>query len=276
MGNDDFNFQIGFAIGNSLLNNNISKSRNQVLDVFSPKNTIKKNRSQSTYNIPSQDILNKQINPTKIKSSSDAIINNKKIQIFEYYTFHKKIENIFKIGYNPFFLEKSINSLEEIYIIDRDWINLWKNYSNYNKVKPYFDNSDATKEEELMNEMEEMFRNMIMTEEINNKGVCPPSMDNEKTGNHFCSKLILNLEDFDCIINKKNYESFKRCYGCKTEAIKIRTFINDTIIILIFDNMLKIKFIYFEKNIMKVTADFVPNISYDIEYREILKLFVNM
>ena len=186
MGNDFFSFQIGFTIGNSPSNNNINKSINQRQDDFSPKYSTKKNRSQPAYYIPSYDILNKQINPTKIKSSSDAIINNKKIQIFEYYTFHKKIENIFKIGYNPFFLEKSINSLEEIYIIDRDWINLWKNYSNYNKVKPYFDNCDATIEKELMNEMEEMFQNMIMTEEINNKGVCPPSMDNEKTGNYFC------------------------------------------------------------------------------------------
>ena len=284
--NDFFKFHIGFSIGESPLEDDINKSIDQMLDVFLSENIKEKRSSQSisksssddiiknkrnqSINAPSsEDIIKNQINQTMI-NSSDIIKNNKKLQIIEYYLFHRKIECFFNFGYIPFCLEKN-NYFEELYIVNKDWINYWKNYSNYNIAKSYFDKLNSNIEN-LKEEIENMCDNMINTEEINSHGVSPSSMDNEKAGNHFCSKLILKLEDLDYFISKKNYELFKSCFGCKTEAIKIRAIINNNIIILIFNNQLKIKFIYFgETNLVQLTAYFGPNKFHNIEYRKNLK-----
>ena len=138
--------------------------------------------------------------------------NDNKIceQIIEYYLFHKKIECIFNNGFNPFFediknniLTKTINPYNEILeenlcIIDNNWIDYWKVYSNYEKAKSYFDKINIyDRNINILKELEEMSKNMIITNEINTEGLTPPPyMDNTFAGNEFCNKLYFLLLSF--------------------------------------------------------------------------------
>ena len=206
--------------------------------------------------------------------------NDKKIceQIIEYYLLHKEFECIFKYGFNPFFkdiknniLNKAINPFNEIYetnlyIIDINWIDYWKIYSNYEKAKSYFDEINIfDKNINIKKELEEMCKNMIITKEINTEGLTPPpQMDNTLVGNTFSNKLFYKLEDFNCLVSQNNFLSYSSLSGeyfeSRTNTRKIEAFIIDKIIFLIFDIEFKIKIIYKKENgIIQLTVDFITN-----------------
>lgn len=117
--------------------------------------------------------------------SPKAIIDKKIEQIKEYYFLHKRIGYIFELGYNP--LENYENKL---YIIDINWINHWKKYSNYSKAQQYFEEAGIDTEKALKKAVDEMSKTMINTNEINSDGVIPPPMNNEMEENFFFNKLI--------------------------------------------------------------------------------------
>ena len=205
--------------------------------------------------------------------SPDDIKQIKVQQIIEYYFLHKKIKYIFETGYNAF--EKYENKL---YIININWINHWKEYSNYFKAQNYFDEVGIDNEKALKKSVEEMCKNMITTNEINSNGVIPPPMNNETEGNFFYNKLIYNLEDFNCLINENNYQSFKKLSKSKTKTTnEIQFFINQNFIFLIFKNKLKIKcFCVLRKNLIQITIDFNSSkIENQKELNEVFNNFIN-
>ena len=76
------------------------------------------------------------------------IVEEKKKQIMEYYLLQKKFEDIFKAGFNKLykysynFFDKITNPYDktleqELYIIDINWIDYWKTYTNYHQAKSY-------------------------------------------------------------------------------------------------------------------------------------------
>ena len=217
-------------------------------------------------------------------------IENAKInQIIQYYSFHKKIECIFKSGYNPFFKYQKSNKFkkitniknefifeEELHIIDNTWIDYWKTYSNYETAKSYFDKIqyDENNESKFEKEIKEMCQNMLRTKEINSEGERPPHMFNELEGNHFRHKLILDISDFNYVINDKTYQYFtKLCkdflFDKRTKTTSIKANISDRIINLIFEKELKVKFIYLRnKNLVQLTADFSPD-EFNIETNKV-------
>ena len=74
------------------------------------------------------------------------VASQKSKQIINYYLFHKKIDFIFNFGTNPLykspeknFFNSGNNILEKFYIIDINWINSWKKYSNYNSAITYLE-----------------------------------------------------------------------------------------------------------------------------------------
>ena len=81
----------------------------------------------------------------------NEIANEKAKQIEYYYYFHKKIESIFKNGFNQLFKYEKFSELNEenFYIIDEKWINFWKTYSGYNIAKEYLDKIEFNEEKEL-------------------------------------------------------------------------------------------------------------------------------
>ena len=202
--------------------------------------------------------------------SPKNIIEKKIEQIEEYYILHKRIKYIFELGYNP--LEKYKNKL---YIIDINWINHWKKYSNYLKAQQYFEVNGLDNEKELKKVINEMCKNMIKTNEINSDGIIPPPMNNEIEANFFFNKLIYNIEDFDCLINKNNYKLFQKLsYSNMMTTNKIKILINQNFLFLIFENKLKIKcFCVVRKNLIQITIDFNPSTLEN--YEELLEIFHN-
>ena len=215
--------------------------------------------------------------------------NDKEVcaQIFEYYLLHKNFECIFNCGFNPLFkdIKKSIfnpyNEIfeEDLYIIDIDWIDYWKIYSNYEKIKSsYFDSINIfDANTKIENELKEMCKNLVLLKEINTgEKENVPSMNNRIAGNKFCNKLVLNLKDLNCLVRQNNFISFSRLSGEKfenrTNTRNIKALIIDKIIFLIFEEELKVKFIYEGKNgIVQLTADFAPNEFNEIENKKPLK-----
>ena len=208
---------------------------------------------------------------------SKSIIKTKIKLIKEYYLFQKKIEYIFKDGFNPLFkpLKKDLftkitNPFERIYkedayIIDIDWIDYWKSYCNYDKAKEYFDKIYTDDEKILEKEIDEMCNNMMLLNEIDSEGITPPPMNNEAYGKIFCNRIMFDLNNLSSIVSDKIFMDFTKLCGqflvefrSKTRSIHIS--ISDKIIFLIFYKELKIKIIYFgNKKLIQLTADFAPN-----------------
>ena len=195
-------------------------------------------------------------------NTGNNIQNDKIKQIIEYYLLNKKFENIFINGYNELYhysrntFEKITNHLditleEELYIIDINWIDYWKEYSGYEKAKTYFDQIllETKKKKHLKKNIEEACQNMLLTNEINSDGICPFPMDNEIAGRNFANKLILDLKNLSCLVTSQNYwylsQLTSQNWHLKTNTMIIKAIIRDTIIILIFEKKLKVKFIYF-------------------------------
>ena len=202
--------------------------------------------------------------------SPEDIINKKAEQIIEYYFLHKKIEYIFESKYNPF--EKCESKL---YIIDINWINHWKNYSNYLNAQKNFDEAEIYDKKELVESVKEMCQNMINTDEINFNGVIPPPMNNEIEEKFFCNKLIYNLQDLDCLINENNYRSFQELSKSNLMSEnEIKLFIKQDFLFLIFKTKLKIKgFCKVKNNLIQITIDF--NSSTLEDQKELYKIFNN-
>ena len=206
----------------------------------------------------------------------NSIEDNKIRQILDYYCFHKKINYIVKNSSNPLFDHKKQNLFNKVfnpfneqleknlYIIDNTWLGYWKAYTNYEKAKSYFDKIDAINEKQLKKEIKQMCNNMKLTGEINSDGIPPFPMDNEQAGNSFCNRIILNLENLNCLVTENNYNYFIELTKQKWNLKKIKTkeikgIIIDGIICLIFEEQLKVKFIYNNNNnLIQLTADFSP------------------
>ena len=175
------------------------------------------------------------------------VAQKKAKQIKYYYLFHKKIYNIFNYGLNPFYknpektliniiLAKDINVLEYFYILDINWINSWKKYSQYNSailnLNDIKENLDD--EEKFKKEIKERCDNMILTEEINKSEKFKPSqIEYNSSGKIFIHKIYYNLEDFDCLVDEKTFDLFQEFSGPqKNEPFSIRGIISDKMIVL--------------------------------------------
>ena len=78
-------------------------------------------------------------------------------QILYYYLFHKKLELFFKGQYNPFIENnEEEKKLKSYYIINKDFLEKWKESCNYFLYKTYLDKIDFCDItiEEYMKELE--------------------------------------------------------------------------------------------------------------------------
>ena len=204
------------------------------------------------------------------------VAQKKAKQIKYYYLFHKKIYNIFNYGLNPFYknpektliniiLAKDINVLEYFYILDINWINSWKKYSQYNSailnLNDIKENLDD--EEKFKKEIKERCDNMILTGEINNSEKFKPSqIKYNSSGKIFIHKIYYNLEDFDCLVDEKTFDLFQEFSGPqKNKPFYIRGIISDKMISLLIEDERKMKFIFHggkndNINLLQLTADF--------------------
>ena len=216
----------------------------------------------------------------------NSIINNKINQIAQYYFFHKKIDYIINSEFNPLInhskstiIDKIINPNEikmeqSYYIIDKSWIEYWKIYSNYEKAKLHFDTLEIIDKNQLQSEVKEMCNNMVLMGEINSScDAHPGPMNNQTAGKNFYRKVYFDIKNLDYLINGKTFSYFTDLSGQywsprSTNTMEIKGIIRDRIICLIFEKHLKIKFIYFNNEIIQITADFSPKENFTHEDRK--------
>ena len=196
-------------------------------------------------------------------------------QIAYYYIFHKKIELIFEKGLNhlyeytstfllkKIFLNDDVNKREEFYILEEDWIKNWKSFVKYDHVKKILDTIDVLSyktENEYMAEIKERCDNMILTGEINNDSTNEEIIgynSNGIYGRKFIHKLILNLNNFDSLIDQKTFNLFSEYNINKKDCFKVKGLLLDKMIGLLIREERKMKFLFsYENNIIQLTADF--------------------
>ena len=170
---------------------------------------------------------NTEINISELKSQ----------QIIEYYIFHKKIENIINKGNNPLFNEN--NQINNIYIVNPNWINQWKIYTNYKEVKKELDKIEELNEKSLLEKLKEKCKDLINKGIINDSLYDKPFSENHlEFGNLFLELEFIKNEVLDNLIDFNSYKLFKN------SNISIKGIINDKMIILMMNKIKKIKFIY--------------------------------
>ena len=176
--------------------------------------------------------------------------------MMEYYLFHKKIELIVKNGYNPF--RASNNGkyiMENFFIINENWIKLWKNNSCYYIAKDLLDEINVG-EVYYLNLIKSHLYNLINQGIINNIRINYYASHSDYY-TRFVSTNIYKLETFDWLIDEKTY----KLLGLKN-APKIKGIISDSMITLLFKEYFLMKFIYYGKlegknELIQLTANFM-------------------
>ena len=180
-------------------------------------------------------------------ASSDKIINEKIRQITNYYIFHKKIESILNKGKNSY--NSNNKDIKTIFIIKPNWIKAWKVNCNYDVIKKELDEIDASMEEStLLNKLEEKCFQLINQGLITNtNNISPPSMDNNKDFINMIVELqYFNNEIFDYLVDFNTYKSLFNIFN-PMNLINIPTIkgiIKSKMIILVLEQINKVKFIY--------------------------------
>ena len=145
-------------------------------------------------------------------------------EVWSYYDFHQEIYKYFNEGINFNPSEQKI----KLYFIDNNWIRSWKNYSRYEDVIKMERDYKFLEENGFLNYNEKHY------------------LGDFKTGKSYSNFLYITVhkrEDFDCIVDEKTYNLFKRYKK------------NTPIFDLIF-NRVKIKNIYcffYEKFLVLIT-----------------------
>ena len=202
-----------------------------------------------------------------------------KKQIIYYYLFHKQLENIFQFGQNPLYLLNCANGNQQqkqFYVIDKNLVEEWKRYCKYDMYKSYFDeiNINNNNIEEYKKQIDKKCEELIKTLEL--KDIEDEFYNYGTELNNWFSRNILRLEDFDNLLDEKSYEHFKNNL-VQSESTNIKGIITYDKLILFYDNIYLMKFIYFGQicepegksnyELIQLTADFnqITNGHYDIE-----------
>ena len=146
-------------------------------------------------------------------------------QIMEYYKFHKQIESYFMEGYNN---DADEIKKDTIYFIDLDWINNWKLFNDYDKIIYSLTNEDYINKELIDNDDKELF---------------PFNCGSGYSSSIFLSKIILKLEDFDCLINQETLKLFGD--NNNLDIIEIKFY--KKMLMLFIENQKRIKVFYNRK-----------------------------
>ena len=167
-------------------------------------------------------------------------------EIKEYYFFHKNIKKFFEEGFNF----KGTKKKEKLYFIDKDWIDNWKELSNYNKVVKYLDKGSDYND--CLIKVETYYNNDLS------------SFSSGKSDKNFLLKRLLTPEDFDCLINENFYYFFPKHYSYFYPVKSIKYIFYDKFLVLLFDELKIIKIFYqgyigSKKEIIQLNINFLAN-----------------
>ena len=143
----------------------------------------------------------------KIKMGSSSGANGLIIdQIKNYYIFQKKLQSVLNNEQNSvLFNEKSKFKIEEVYLINHRWIKSWKHHYNYDIAKDSLDKIVAKDEKDLRRKMDSIFSNLSENDLIPKKFTFL-FKDNKKAYQQITGKKIIELEQFESIVDKKTFK----------------------------------------------------------------------
>ena len=184
-----------------------------------------------------------------INKKENHEISNLVNRIISYFLFQKDIEKIFKSDNSKFnnnyrdeYSNYSENKCNKYYILDYNWIRTWKDNSGYNNIeseldKIYLNNYDVIKEMQRHCKYYEKNRVII--------NYAVPFSNNSLSNSLFTSNNKYSFEDFECLVNEKTYQLFKKMsfWNNFGKIISIDGIIYDKMIILFFEQMQLVKFI---------------------------------
>lgn len=180
-----------------------------------------------------------------VSNGADIMID----QIKYYYIFQKKLELILKGGINYFFnIDKEYNEIEKIYIIDNNWIKQWKNMSGYDIAKDSFDKLEIKNENTLLALIDKKCQELKKIGVI--KKISLSFKNNKRAFYNFISKNMIDLEEFESLVDKKTYDLFKKIipyewFNNFYKTFDIQGIITDKMINLIIEKHYSIKILYY-------------------------------
>ena len=187
-------------------------------------------------------------------------------QILTYYLFHKKLELFFNCQNNPFIQNnKEGMKVEKYYIIQKELIELWKDYCNYSLHKTYLDKIYFynTNIESYITNIKDSIENL--NKELNKTDIKETFYNGIYTESNWYGKSKLQIEDFDNIIDEEAFEYFKENLDKKLVS-NIQGIITGDRLIIFYEKTFQIKFLYHGQTInqgvennnslIQLTADF--------------------
>ena len=131
---------------------------------------------------------------SEISNINEEELQNKIIQLISYFNFRKKFKSAL-YSQNLYNIQKG-----QIYLIDKEWLNKWKESIGYSQVKNCYRANNYNRD---LNEADFQWIQKIIKE--NSKNIVPP-FDNQKI---FDNNNNLNIFFLFFIVNKKYYDLFK-------------------------------------------------------------------
>ena len=205
-------------------------------------------------------------------------------QIKNYYIFQKKLQSVLNNEQNSvLFNEKTKFKIEEVYLINHSWIISWKHYTNYDIAKDSLDKIVAKDEKDLRRQMDPIFHNLSASDLIPKKFVML-FKDNKKAYKQITGKRILELEQFECFVDKKTFELMKEMgevfYLPPEKKYSIDVILSKKIIILLIKEKYLAKFFYCGEmecdiQLIQLTAKYFDKEGDGINSEEIYKAFIN-
>ena len=190
-------------------------------------------------------------------------------QIIYHYLFHKELENFFKFGTNPLHplnFENEIIRERKLYILDKNVLDEWKKFCQYDLFKYYFNEIKMNDNiEQYKSALEKTCNKLSQTLGLRNVDNHLKFINSRNGSKRQFTRNVLKLEDFDNILDEKTYRNIRK-YLMYDETTDIKGIITYDKLILFYDDLYLIKFIYYGQigepggqskyELLQLTADF--------------------
>ena len=186
-----------------------------------------------------------------------------KFQILKYYLFQKQIENFFKNGYNPLYQNKSSQlKIQNFYIINNSIVKRWKIFCQYNIYKYYFDEVKYFDNKfQYVKKLESIYDDLNKINNLEDTNWEIIDLGNFNYNQLKINKNLLDLESFENFLDEEAYKYFKDNIKSQNQ-LKIKGIITDDKIILFYNELYIIKFLFYDKldgvnrELIQLTGDF--------------------
>ena len=236
-----------------------------------------------------EKIINEGVNPFLIGSNKPIVNETKGNDISHNQTLsNEKSDNeitVNEIKVNE--IKDNRKKCEEIkcYVLSPENLKLWKSFTNYDKIKPEFENTfssfkfeDKDIETEFKNKLKETYKNLVNKGTIDEpqvQDIKPSFKENFEFTKIFTSLKYIKNDILECLIDQDTYSLIKE-YNIANfvNVIQINMIINDKMIIIKKYKKIKYIYRYFCENeikLIQITSEFKSSYPYNSTYEDLQK-----